>query len=182
LRKVVEQRTPIGKQAKAFMDRGELVPDSVIIEMVDERLEADDAGKGFLLDGFPRTAPQLKAFEKIMKKRNWKIDAAVSLKVPRADLIRRLSGRRTCRECGAMYHMVFNPPKVDETCDRCGGKLYQRADDREETIAARLEVHDRYSAPLHEFFRKQGLLREIDGTKSTEEVFERILREVRQAA
>ncbi|MGH9200977.1 MAG: adenylate kinase [Vicinamibacterales bacterium] len=182
LRRIVEEGTAIGKRAKAYMDRGELVPDSVIIEMVDQRLDADDAQRGFLLDGFPRTVPQLGAFEKIMSKRNWKIDGAVSLKVPRADLIRRLSGRRTCRDCGAMYHVVFNPPKADLRCDRCGGELYQRADDREETITARLEVHDRQSVPLHEFFRKQGLLREIDGTKSTEEVFARILREVRQAA
>ena len=164
------------------MGRGELVPDSVIIDIVDERLDAGDAGNGFLLDGFPRTEPQAEALDGILEKRGWTLDGAVSFKVPRAVLVSRLSGRRTCRECGAMYHVVFNPPAKDGICDRCGGALYQRDDDREKTIEARMEVYDRESAPVLEFFAARGLLREVDGTKDVEEVFAEILRGVGQAA
>src|SRR5207248_8538346 len=162
-------------------DRGELVPDSVIRDIVEERLAADDARKGFLLDGFPRTVAQAEAFQAMLDGRQT-LDGAVSLGVPRAKLVARLSGRRTCRQCGAMYHVRFNPPKKEGVCDRCGGDLYQRADDREETIEARMEVYDRESAPLLEHFREKGLLREVDGSKTTDEVFREILRQLRKAA
>jgi len=182
LRRAAKEGTPFGKRAKKYMDRGELVPDSVILDIVEERLSADDCHKGFLLDGFPRTVVQAEAFQTMLDRQNQALDGAVSLRVPRQKLVARLSGRRTCRQCGAMYHVRFNPPKKEGVCDQCGGDLYQRADDREETIEARMEVYDRESAPLLEHFRQKGLLREVDGSKTTDEVFREILRQLRKAA
>jgi len=182
LRRAAKEGTTFGKRAKKFMDRGELVPDSVILDIVEERLSADDCHKGFLLDGFPRTVVQAEAFQTMLDRQNQVLDGAVSLRVPRQKLVARLSGRRTCRQCGAMYHVRFNPPKKEGVCDQCGGDLYQRADDREETIEARMEVYDRESAPLLEHFRRKGLLREVDGSKTTDEVFREILRQLRKAA
>jgi len=182
LRQAAKDGTKLGKQAKKYMDRGELVPDSVILDIVEERLSADDCRKGFLLDGFPRTVAQAEAFQTMLDRRNQVLDGAVNLRVPRAKLVARLSGRRTCRQCGAMYHVRFNPPKKEGVCDQCGGDLYQRADDREETIEARMEVYDRETAPLLEHFRQKGLLREVDGSKTTDEVFREILRQLRKAA
>jgi adenylate kinase len=182
LRQAVTDGTSLGKQAKEYMDLGELVPDSVINDIVEERLAADDCRAGFVLDGFPRTVAQAEAFEKMLERRNLVLDGALSLRVPRAELVARLSGRRTCRLCGAMYHVRFNPPASDMTCDRCGGHLYQRDDDREETIEARMEVYDKQSGPLREHFREKGLLREVDGAKGTDEVFEQILDALRKAA
>jgi adenylate kinase len=182
LRGAAKEGTRLGKQAKKYMDRGELVPDSVILDIVEERLAADDARKGFLLDGFPRTVAQAEAFQAMLDGRKQTLDGAVSLGVPRAKLVARLSGRRTCRQCGAMYHVRFNPPKKEGVCDQCGGDLYQRADDREETIEARMKVYERESAPLLEHFREKGLLREVDGSKTTDEVFREILRQLRKAA
>jgi adenylate kinase len=180
LRQAVQNGAALGKQAKQFMDRGELVPDSVILDLVGERLSAADSRKGFLLDGFPRTLAQAQAFETMLADRNLRLDGAVSLRVPAGILVARLSGRRTCRQCGAMYHLRFNPPKRDAVCDRCGGELYQRDDDREETIEARMEVYGRQSAPVYDHFRDQRLLREIDGTGSTEEVFRKILQQLQR--
>ena len=182
LRRAAKEGTTFGKRAKKYMDRGELVPDSVILDIVEERLSADDCHKGFLLDGFPRTVVQAEAFQTMLDRQNQMLDGAVSLRVPRQKLVARLSGRRTCRQCGAMYHVRFNPPKKEGVCDQCGGDLYQRADDREETIEARMEVYDRESAPLIEHFRQKGLLREVDGSKTTDEVFREILRQLRKAA
>ena len=182
LRRAAKEGSTFGKRAKKYMDRGELVPDSVILDIVEERLSADDCQKGFLLDGFPRTVVQAEAFQTMLDRQNQVLDGAVSLRVPRQKLVARLSGRRTCRQCGAMYHVRFNPPKKEGVCDQCGGDLYQRADDREETIEARMEVYDRESAPLLEHFRQKGLLREVDGSKTTDEVFREILRQLRKAA
>ena len=182
LRRAAKEGTTFGKRAKKYMDRGELVPDSVILDIVEERLSADDCQKGFLLDGFPRTVVQAEAFQTMLDRQNQVLDGAVSLRVPRQKLVARLSGRRTCRQCGAMYHVRFNPPKKEGVCDQCGGDLYQRADDREETIEARMEVYDRESAPLLEHFRQKGLLREVDGSKTTDELFREILRQLRKAA
>ena len=182
LRRAAKEGSTFGKRAKKYMDRGELVPDSVILDIVEERLSADDCQKGFLLDGFPRTVVQAEAFQTMLDRQNQVLDGAVSLRVPRQKLVARLSGRRTCRQCGAMYHVRFNPPKKEGVCDQCGGDLYQRADDREETIEARMEIYDRESAPLLEHFRQKGLLREVDGSKTTDEVFREILRQLRKAA
>jgi len=182
LRQAVTDGSVLGKQAKEYMDRGELVPDSVINDIVQERLAAEDCRAGFLLDGYPRTVPQAETLETMLERRSLVLDGAINLRVPRAELVARLSGRRTCRQCGAMYHLRFNAPARDMICDRCGGDLYQRADDREETIEARMEVYDTQSAPLREHFREKGLLREVDGAKGTDEVFEQILGALRKAA
>lgn len=176
LREAVKNETALGKQAKEYMDRGELVPDSVIIDIVDERLGAEDCCRGFLLDGFPRTVAQAEALQRMLERRQAVLDRAVSLSVPRGELVARLSGRRTCRQCGAMYHIRFNPAKRQGMCDRCGGELYQRADDQEDTIAARMEVYERQSAPLLDYFRREGLLLEVDGIGGSDEIFARILK------
>ncbi|MBI2963481.1 MAG: adenylate kinase [Deltaproteobacteria bacterium] len=175
LRQAVQDGTPLGMQAKQCMDRGELVPDSVIIDIVAARLAAEDCRDGFLLDGFPRTVAQAEAFDAMLQRRQLALDATVDLHVPRAELIERLSGRRTCRQCGHMFHLRFDPPSKQNVCDECGGVLYQRDDDCEETIAARMEVYERQTAPLREYFRDKGLLREVDGSRDSGEVFAQIL-------
>jgi adenylate kinase len=180
LRQAIQDGAALGEQAKRYMDRGELVPDGVILDLVERRLSADDCRPGFLLDGFPRTVAQAEAFESMLERRNLRLDGAVSLRVPRSVLVARLSGRRTCRRCGAMYHVRFNPPQTDRVCDRCGGELYQRDDDQEDTIEARMEVYERQSAPVYDHFRTKGLLREVDGTGSTEEVFQKVLHQLGQ--
>lgn len=175
LRRAVAAETPLGREVKVYMDRGELVPDELVINMMEQRFAEDDCRRGFLLDGFPRTVAQGEALEEMLRVCGIPIDHALQLVVARAELIRRLGGRRTCRRCGAMYHLAFDPPKKSGTCDRCGGDLFQRNDDREETIIARLDVYDRQTAPLSTFYRSRGLLREIDGQGDTREVFQRIV-------
>ena len=150
------------------------MPDSVVLDLVEERLLAADCRKGFLLDGFPRTVAQAEAFEKTLARRSLHLDGAVSLRVPSEELVARLSGRRTCRQCGAMYHVRFDPPKAELVCDKCGGELYQRDDDREDTIG-RMEVYERQSAPVCDHFRAKGLLRRIDGVGRSQQVFRKIL-------
>jgi adenylate kinase len=175
LRKAVSSKTELGIAAKGFMDRGELVPDQLVIGMIDQRLKAEGAAPSFMLDGFPRTVPQAEALEGMLANGLVPLDHVVSLDVPREELVRRLSGRRTCSQCNAMYHVAFDPPRHDNVCDRCGGALYQRDDDREETIRARLDVYDRSTAPLATFYRSRGLLREIDGTGAASDVLDRVL-------
>jgi adenylate kinase len=175
LRRAVAAETPLGREAKVYMDRGELVPDALVINMMQQRFAEDDCRRGFLLDGFPRTVAQGQALEEMLSECKIPLDHVIQLAVPRAELIRRLGGRRTCRRCGAMYHLAFDPPTKSGTCDRCGGDLFQRNDDREETIIARLDVYDRQTAPLSTFYRDRGLLREIDGQGETREVSQRIL-------
>ncbi len=175
LRAAVASRTELGLAAKQFMDRGELVPDSLVIGMIDHRLQETGGQPSFMLDGFPRTVEQAKALEQSLGGAQVPLDHVVSLDVPRDELVRRLSGRRTCRQCGAMFHVVLDPPHQANICDRCGGALYQREDDREETIHARLDVYDRSTAPLIAFYRSRGLLREIQGTGSTSDVLNRVL-------
>lgn len=175
LRRAVQEGTPLGKQANEFMERGELVPDDLMVGIVEERITHDDCATGCLFDGFPRTAGQAEALDTMLAGRHLALDAAVTLEVPREELLRRLSGRRTCEACAAMYHVISNPPKREGVCDRCGGDLFQRADDREETIRARLDVYDRWAKPLQQFYRHRGLLREIDGTGSADGVFAAIL-------
>jgi adenylate kinase len=175
LRRAVAAQTELGLAAKGFMDRGELVPDRLVIGMIDHRLQAEGAAPSFMLDGFPRTVAQAEALEDTLKSGHVPLDHVVSLSVPREELVRRLSGRRTCQQCGAMFHVVFDPPHRESVCDRCGGALYQREDDREDTIRARLDVYDRSTAPLETFYRSRGLLREIDGTGSAADVLDRVL-------
>ncbi|RLA81911.1 MAG: adenylate kinase [Deltaproteobacteria bacterium] len=174
LREAVKEGTPLGKEAKKYMDEGKLVPDEVVVGIVRERLKEPDCTKGFILDGFPRTIPQAEALDKTLQEMGKGIDHVLSLEVDREELVRRLSGRRTCKKCGAMYHIIFDPPKKDGVCDRCGGELYQRDDDKEETIRERLRVYEEQTAPLIEYYRKKGLLRPIDGVGKIEEIFARI--------
>ena len=175
LRKAVAERTPLGREASEYINRGALVPDSVIVNLVAERLKEKDCEKGFILDGFPRTIPQATSLDAILNQRGIRLSAVLSVRVPHNVIIERLAGRRTCRNCGALSHVVFTPPKKEGVCDRCGGALYQRDDDREETIANRLTVYEDQTAPLVDYYRGQGLLREIDGVGDVDEIRARIL-------
>ncbi|NYE58108.1 adenylate kinase [Carboxydothermus ferrireducens] len=170
-RAALKNQTPLGLKAKEYMDKGELVPDEIVIAMVEERISAPDCAKGFLLDGFPRTIPQAEALDKKLSEMGITLDGVINIEVPREELIERLTGRRVCRQCGATYHVKFNPPKVEGVCDACGGELYQRSDDSLETVSNRLDVYEAQTAPLKDYYAKTGLLKNIDGTKSIEEVF-----------
>lgn len=174
LRKAVAEQTPLGKEAAQYINRGALVPDDVIVNLVAERLKEQDCEKGFILDGFPRTIPQAQNLDVILKTMGLNLNRVLSVEVPGSIIIERLGGRRTCKSCGALWHMVFNPPKKDGVCDRCGGELYQRDDDREETIANRLRVYDKQTAPLVDYYRERGLLREIDGVGEVNEIRARV--------
>lgn len=169
-RKAIKDETDLGKEAKSYMDRGELVPDEVTVGIVKERISEDDAKKGFLLDGFPRTIDQAEALNDIMSELGRNIDAVINIEVPEEELMNRLTGRRICENCGTTYHLVFNPPKVDGICDIDGGKLYQREDDNPETVSNRLSVNVKQSKPILEYYNEKGVLKNIDGSKDIEEV------------
>ena len=175
LRKAVADQTPLGKQAGDYIKRGALVPDDVIIDLIAERLQQKDCAKGFLLDGFPRTIPQAESLDAILKKLALSLNGVLSVQVPREVIIERLAGRRTCKKCSALSHVIFDPPKQSGVCDRCGGELFQRDDDREETIANRLTVYEAQTAPLVDYYRRQGALREIDGVGSISEIRARVM-------
>jgi adenylate kinase len=170
-RAAMKEGTELGLQAKSFMDKGELVPDEVTIGIVRERLSKDDCQTGFLLDGFPRTVPQAEALENLLVDLNRKIDFVINIKVDKDILMERLTGRRICKDCGATYHLVFNPPAKEDRCDRCGGELYQRADDNAETVQNRLDVNIKQSKPLLGFYETKGYLRPIDGQQDIHKVF-----------
>ena len=182
LRAAVATSSTLGRAAKGFMERGELVPDQLVTDMIRDRLSAMGGAPSFMLDGFPRTVVQAEALEKMLASRSIPLEHVVSLDVPREELVRRLSGRRTCRVCGAMSHVTSDPTRRPGVCDECGGALYQREDDREETIRARLEVYDRATAPLITFYRGRGLLREVDGTGPTTDVLDRVMARLELAA
>jgi adenylate kinase len=168
--------TPMGLKAKTYMDKGELVPDDVVIGVVEERLTKPDLDKGYMLDGFPRTLPQAEALDAILSKQSKSIDHAILVDVPDEELVARLSGRRTCRnsECGRMYHVMFNPPKKEGICDVCGSELYQRDDDSEATIRERLTVYNKQTAPLIDYYDDKGLLRRVQGVGPIDEIFANI--------
>jgi adenylate kinase len=174
LREAVREGTPLGRKAKSYMDSGALVPDEVVIGIVEERIQQDDCRGGFMLDGFPRTTAQAQALDDMLEKKGLKLDHVVCIEVDTEELVRRLSGRRTCRNCMAPYHVEFNPPKVDGVCDRCGSELYQRDDDKEEAIRNRLKTYEAQTAPLISYYTERGLLRTVEGKGSVEEVFRRI--------
>lgn len=174
LRKAVAEQTPLGKEAAGYINRGALVPDEVIVNLVAERLKEKDCENGFILDGFPRTIPQAESLDAILRQNGINLNRVLLVQVPQSVLVERLAGRRTCRSCGALTHVGFNPPKRDGVCDRCGGELYQRDDDREETIANRLKVYESQTAPLVNYYRGQGLLREINGVGDIDEIRARI--------
>jgi adenylate kinase len=176
LRKAVAEQTTLGKEASGYIHRGALVPDDVIVNLVAERLKERDCEKGFVLDGFPRTIPQAQGLDRILKTMGLSLNGVLSVLVPESIIIERLAGRRTCRSCGALSHMVFNPQKKAGVCDRCGGELYQRDDDREETIANRLKVYEKQTAPLANYYRERGLLREIDGVGEVNDIRIRVIK------
>jgi len=174
LRAAVSAGTQLGKEAKSYMDRGELVPDRVVLGMVEERLKRDDCKKGYILDGFPRNVAQAEALDKMLNDLGMSLDAALSVDVPFDDLMKRLTGRRTCKACGQMYNIYFNPPKKEGVCDKCGGELFQRDDDKEETIKKRLEVYNSQTSPLIDYYSKKGILKSVNGTGSIDEIFANI--------
>ena len=170
-RAAVKNGTELGKEAKKYMDAGGLVPDGVTIGIVKERLSQPDCQKGFILDGFPRTKEQAVALDEILKELGIKLDAAVNISVPDADLVARVTGRRICKKCGATYHVVYNPPKQEGVCDKCSGDLYQRDDDKEETVKKRLEAYHSQTAPLIAYYEQEGVFKDIDGTQPIGKVY-----------
>ena len=174
LRAAVKDGTPLGRQAKAFMDRGALVPDDVIIGLVRERLQAPDSARGYILDGFPRTVAQAEALEKTLEDLRLSLDHVLCLDVPSEDLVVRIAGRRTCRQCGAMSHVRFSPTKREGVCDACGGETYQRDDDREETVLARLDTYDTMTSALLPYYEALKLLRKVDGVGKPAEITDRL--------
>jgi adenylate kinase len=175
----VSQGTPLGLEAKKYMDAGDLVPDSVTIEMVRDRLTQPDAQPGFLLDGFPRNVPQARVLEEMLSDTGSKLDVVLELVVDDDEVVRRLSGRRTCRGCNHVWHVDFDPPALQGVCDRCSGELYQRDDDKAETIQNRLDVYARQTAPLVAYYAERGLLVGIDATGPVDDVTERALEALR---
>ena len=171
----VSAGTELGRQAKSFMERGDLVPDEVTVAMVASRLQEGDALSGFLLDGFPRNVPQAETLKKLLADWGMRLDLVLELVVDHDEVIRRLSGRRTCRKCGRVWHVAFDPPSVSGKCDECGGELFQRDDDREETIRHRLEVYEQQTQPLISYYADEGILLGIDATGPVEDVTERAL-------
>ncbi len=174
LRAALANKTELGLKAKEYMDKGALVPDEVVIGLIEERLAKPDATSGYILDGFPRTVPQAEALDSVLGKLGQKIDHVLSIDVDNEELVKRLSGRRTCKDCGAMYHVMFTPPAKEGVCDKCGEDLYQRDDDNETTVRNRLKVYADQTFPLIEYYRNQSLLREIEGTGSIDEIYGRI--------
>lgn len=174
-RLAIKQGTPIGLKAKEYMDQGLLVPDDVTIGIVEERLQQPDCREGFLLDGFPRTLSQAEALDGILDRLNSGLDHVINLKVDRNKLLARLTGRRLCKNCGSTYHVVFNPPKQEGICDKCGGELYQRSDDNEESVGTRLDEYINKTAPLLTFYENKALLRQMDGEQDIDQVSQQIV-------
>ena len=175
LRNAVREKSALGLEAKGFMDKGALVPDDLVLKLVDARLRERDAQTGFILDGFPRTVSQAETLAKMLDARGEKLDRAIALGVPDEEIIKRISGRRTCRDCGAMYHLIYDPPRNLNLCNSCNGELYQREDDAEDTVRMRLQVYAASTRPLLEYYERLGLLSLVDGIGRTEEVGNRIL-------
>ncbi len=174
-RLAIKQGTPVGMKAKEYMDQGLLVPDDVTVGIVRERLQQPDCEKGFLLDGFPRTLSQAESLEELLQGLGRKLDHVINLKVDRNKLLARLTGRRICKSCGATYHVIFNPPGQEGVCDKCGGELYQRSDDNEESVGTRLDEYINKTTPLLKFYEDKGLLRQVDGEQEIDAVSEEIV-------
>lgn len=173
-RQAIKDGTELGLKAKSYMDKGELVPDEVTVGIVRERLSKSDCQAGFLLDGFPRTVQQAESLDQILNDLNKKIDYCIHINVDKNILMERLTGRRICKSCGATYHLVFNPPQVANTCDKCGGELYQRPDDHAETVQNRLDVNVKQMKPLLDFYASKDVLKTINGVQEINKVFEEI--------
>lgn len=175
LREAVRNETALGLQAKACMDQGQLVPDEVVIGIVREKLAEPACARGFLLDGFPRTVPQAEQLGQILSGQGTTLDVVINVVVPRDEVVRRLTGRRSCPKCQAVYHLEFAPPKQAARCDRCGGELVQRSDDSKETVEARLAVYEQQTAPLISYYRDKHVLADVDGLGAVEDVHGRII-------
>jgi adenylate kinase len=178
LRAAVRNGTELGLKAKKFMDRGALVPDELVLGLIGERMDQPDAREGFILDGFPRTVAQADTLAELLKERGVRLDKVVAIIVPDEEIIKRISGRRTCRKCGAMYHIIYDPPRNVDLCNNCSGELYQRDDDAEDTVKARLEVYAESTRPLLDHYGQLSLLAKIEGVGSPAEIENRILREL----
>ena len=174
LRAAVAAGSALGKEAKSYMDKGELVPDSVVLGMVGERLKQDDCKKGYILDGFPRNTAQAEALDKMLASLNMSLTAALSVDVPFEDLMKRLTGRRTCKGCGQMYNIYFKAPAKEAVCDKCSGELFQRDDDKEATIKKRLEVYTAQTEPLIGYYKNKGIVKSVSGTGSIDEIFKKV--------
>ncbi|MGO5358699.1 adenylate kinase [Anaerofustis sp. LCP19S3_F7] len=172
-RKNLSENTPLGQKAKEYMDKGLLVPDNVTVEMVEDRLSWDDIEGSYMLDGFPRTISQAESLDKILEKNGEKLDLALCIEADYSLLTKRITGRRMCK-CGATYHVEFQPPKTAGICDKCGGELYQRDDDKEDTVVKRLKEYEEKTQPLVDYYKKQNILKTVNGSRTVEEVFEDI--------
>ena len=171
----IKEGTELGKKAKTYMDQGLLVPDELVVDLVVDRLHQDDCKKGYVLDGFPRTIPQAESLDAALEKTGEKMEYAIDVNVPDENIINRMGGRRACVGCGATYHIVYNPTKVEGICDACGEKLILRDDDKPETVQKRLGVYHEQTQPLIDYYTKAGILKEVDGTVDMEEVFQNIV-------
>ena len=176
LREAVRNQTTLGLEAKAHMDQGRLVPDSVVIGLVREKLADPSYAKGFILDGFPRTVPQAEALAKVLAERGLQLDRVVNFRVPREEIVKRLSGRRSCPKCQATYHVEFAPSKRGDLCERCGEPLAQRSDDQREAIETRLRVYEDQTAPLITFYEKQRVLADLNGAEAVETVYRNLVK------
>lgn len=174
-RAAIKAGTEMGKKAKEYMDKGQLVPDEVVVGMVKERLSQPDCANGFLLDGFPRTVAQADSLSKILDQLGIKFDGVINIEVPRERLMARLTGRRVCKGCGASYHVIFNTPKKEGVCNTCGGELYQRSDDNEETVSNRLDVYEAQTQPLIDYYKERGLLLNINGDQDIKLVLKDVM-------
>ncbi len=171
----VKRGTELGKKAKSYMDRGLLVPDELVVDIVEDRLKQNDCANGFLLDGFPRTVMQAETLDKVLKNIGVSLDRVINIEADKGVLVERAVGRRICKECGTAFHIKNNPSTKGDICDRCGGNLYQRDDDNEETVTRRIEVYLKETAPLIEYYGKQNKLVTVDGTEGIDKVFEEIV-------
>lgn len=171
----IKNNTELGQKAKTYMDKGELVPDELVVDLIMDRFKEADCSNGYVLDGFPRTIPQAEALDKALSANNESVDFAINVEVPDENIINRMSGRRACVGCGATYHIQFNPTKVEGICDACGEKLILRDDDKPETVKNRLSVYHDQTQPLIDYYSKKGILAEVDGTQSMEDVFNSIV-------
>ena len=171
----IKNNTELGQKAKTYMDKGELVPDSLVVDLIMDRFKEADCANGYVLDGFPRTIPQAEALDNALKANGKKVDFAINVEVPDENIINRMSGRRACVGCGATYHIKYNPTKVEGVCDACGEKLILRDDDKPETVKNRLSVYHEQTQPLIDYYNKAGVLAEVDGTKDMEDVFKDIV-------
>ena len=175
LRAAVRKRTALGVEAKSYMDKGALVPDELVLRLIEERLNQADAASGFILDGFPRTAAQAETLTAMLRENGARLDKVIALIVPDDEIVKRISGRRTCKNCGAMYHVIYDPPRNHNLCNSCNGELYQRDDDAEDTVRMRLEVYAATMRPLLEYYQRAGLLAQIEGIGRPEEIQQRIV-------